>query len=233
VPALPQIAGCQPFAISADWTGSEVVTWVASRPPAVNGITPSGYCYRAYSWVPGNQAWAVVPNRQGLANSPYGTAAPIGGRLLFLGGSSCPPGALCPAGNTFGGSWFDAASGTWAFLPERFSGGSGPAAWTGSAMVVFRTKAGAVSGPPNASSDVPPGAASAFDPSAGAWTDLAPCPVPDLTNASLAWTGRQLIVVTLDDESGDTPQVQVLSSAVRRSNSSTGANGADQGWPAD
>jgi hypothetical protein len=30
-------------------------------------------------------------------------------------------------------------------------------------------------------------------------------------DASLAWTGWQLIVVTMDDESGGTPQVQVLS----------------------
>ena len=115
------------------------------------------------------------------------------------------------------GAWFDASSGTWTVLPETFSGGRGPAVWTGPAMVVFHTKAGATPGPPHRPSDIPPGAAAAFDPSGGAWTDLARCPVPDLTNASLAWTGRQLIVVTMDDESGDTPQVEVLSRPVRNS----------------
>jgi hypothetical protein len=215
VPGLPQVAGWQPFAIGAEWTGSEVITWVAGRPPAVNGVTPSGYCYRAYSWVPGNQAWAVVPSRPGYAGFPSGTAAPIGGRLLFLGGKGCGPGASCPVQDFFDGTWFDASSGTWTGLPETFSGGSGPAVWTGSAMVVFQTKAGATPGPPNRPSDVPPGAAAAFDPSGGAWTDVARCPVPDLTNASLAWTGRQLIVVTMGDASGKTPQLEVLSSPVR------------------
>ena len=216
-PAPPQVAGCQPFAIGAEWTGSEVITWVAGRPPTVNGLTPSGYCYSAYSWTPGNQTWAAVPSRPGYASFPSGTAAPIGRRLLFLGGSNCPPGVTCPVRDFFDGTWFDPSAGTWTGLPESFSGGSGPAAWTGSAMVVFHTKAGATPGPPNRRSDVPPGAAAAFDPSGGAWTDLARCPVPDLTNASLAWTGRQLIVVTMDDESGHTPQVEVLSSPVRDS----------------
>jgi hypothetical protein len=36
---LPQVAGCQPFAIGAEWIGSEVITWVAGRPSAVNGVT--------------------------------------------------------------------------------------------------------------------------------------------------------------------------------------------------
>ncbi len=223
VPALPQVAGCQPFEIGAEWNGSEVITWLAGRPPTVDGVTPSGFCYNAYSWVPGNayswvlgnQAWAVVPSRPGYASFPSGTAAPIGGRLLFLGGTGCGPGAFCPVQYFFDGSWFDTSSGTWTSLPETFSGGSGPAVWTGSVMVVFQTKAGATPGPPNSPSDVPPGAAAAFDPSGGAWTDLARCPVPDLTNASLAWTGRQLIVVTMGDASGKTPQLEVLSSPVR------------------
>ena len=102
----------------------------------------------------------------------------------------------------------------WTGLPETFSGGSGPAVWTGSAMVVFNTKAGATPGPPNRPPHIPPGAAAAFDPAAGAWTDLARCPIPDLTNASLAWTGRQLLVVTMDD-AGGTPQAEVLSRPIR------------------
>lgn len=218
VPALPQVASWQPYAIGAGWTGSEVIAWVASRPPAVNGIIASGYNFAAYSWVPGNQAWASVPSRPDYSGFPFGTAAPIRGRLLFLGGSSCPPGVTCPAQDFFGGAWFDASSGTWTGLPEKFSGGAGPAVWTGSAMVVFATKAGATPGPMTSRSpDVPPGAAAAFDPSTGAWTDLARCPVPDLTYASLAWTGRQLIVVMPGDESGDPPQVEVLSRPVRNS----------------
>jgi hypothetical protein len=215
VPALPQVAGCQPYAIGAEWTGNEVITWVAGQPPTVNGVTPSGYCFNAYSWVPGNQAWAVVPSRPGYAGFPSGTAAPVDGRLLFLGGSDCPPGVSCPAQDFFDGAWFDATSGTWTDLPQTFSGGRGPAVWTGSAMMVFSTRAGVTPGPPNRASDVPSGAAAAFDPAGGTWTDLARCPVPDLTNASLAWTGRQLIVVTLADESGDTPRVEVLSPPAR------------------
>jgi len=217
VPALPQVAGWQPFTIGAEWTGSEVITWVASRPPTVNGVIPSGFRFSAYWWVPGNQAWAVVPSRPDYGYFPFGTTAPIGGRLLFLGGSSCPPGAMCPAQDFYDGAWFDPLSGTWTYLPDKFSGGSGPAVWTGSAMVVFATRAGASTGPPNRPPGIPAGAAAAFDPSTGAWTDLARCPIPDLTNASLAWTGRQLIVVTMDDESSDTPQVQVLSRPIRNS----------------
>jgi hypothetical protein len=211
VPALPEVAGWQPFVIGADWTGSEVITWVASRPPAVNGVVPSGFRFSAYSWAPGSQAWTSVPGRPDDAYFPFGTTAPIGGRLLFLGGSSCPPGASCPAQHFFDGAWFDPSSGTWTYLPQTYSGGSGPAVWTGSAMVVFATKAGGSTGPPTRPSNIPAGPAAAFDAATGAWTDLAPCPIADLTNASLTWTGRQLIVVTMNDESGETPQVEVLS----------------------
>jgi hypothetical protein len=217
VPALPQVSGCQPYALGAEWTGSEVLTWVASRPPTVNGITPSGYCFSAYSWVPGNQAWAAVPSRPNYAAFPSGTAARIRGRLLFLGGSNCPPGVTCPAENFAGGTWFDASSGTWTGLPETFSGGFGPAVWTGSAMVVFNTKAGATPGPSTGPSTVPSGAVAAFDPSSGTWTDLVRCPIHNWPNASLIWTGRQLIVVSLDDGSGDPPRVEVLSPPVRDS----------------
>lgn len=123
----------------------------------------------------------------------------------------------CPAQSFFDGAWFDASSGTWTYLPKKFSGGLGPAVWTGSAMVVFATKAGTSTRPLYGPADIPAGAAAAFDPSTGAWTDLARCPIPDLANASLAWTGRQLIVVTMNDGSGDTPQVEVLSKPVQHS----------------
>ena len=214
VPGLPQVAGWQPFDIAASWTGSAVITWVASQRPPANGTSPPGFRFSAYSWVPGNRAWAAIPSRPDHANFPYGTAAPIGGRLLFLGGEGCGPGASCPLQYFFDGTWFDASSGMWTGLPETFSGGSGPAVWTGSAMVVFNTKAGATPGPPNRPPHIPPGAAAAFDPAGGAWTDLARCPIPDLTNASLAWTGRQLLVVTMDD-AGGTPQAEVLSRPIR------------------
>lgn len=167
--------------------------------------------------MPGSQAWTIVPSHPGYADFPFGTASPIGDRLLFLGGEGCGPGASCPVRNFFDGAWFDASSGTWTGLPETYSGGSGPAVWIGSAMAVFATKVGATPGPPNRPPDVPPGAAAAFDPSDGTWTDLARCPIQSLTNASLAWTGRQLIVATMDDESGSTPQVAVLSSPARNS----------------
>jgi hypothetical protein len=217
VPGLPQVSGWQPFVIGANWTGSEVITWVASQRPAAGGIRPPGFRFSAYSWVPGSQDWTIVPTQPDHAFFPFGTAATIGRRLLFLGGKSCGPGASCPVQDFFDGAWFDAASGTWTGLPETYSGGSGPAVWTGSAMVDFATKAGATPGPPNGPPDVMPGAVAAFDPSGGAWTDLPRCPIPDLTNASLAWTGQQLVVVTMDDQSGDTPQVEVLSSPVRKS----------------
>jgi len=217
VPALPQAAGWQPFAIGAEWAGSAVITWVVSRRPTVNGVIPSGFRFSAYSWWPGSPAWTSVPGLPNDAAFPSGTAASIGGRLLFLAGTGCGPGASCPARTSVGGVWFDPSSGTWTSLPEKFSGGFGPAVWTGSAMVVFNTRAGATPGPPNRPLGIPAGAAAAFDPSTGAWTDLARCPIPDLANASLAWTGRQLIVVTMDGEAGSTPQVQVLSRPTRNS----------------
>lgn len=218
VPALPQVAGWQPYAIGAEWTGSAVITWVAARPPEANDITPSGYSFTDYWWIPGSGAWTAVPgdlpgtpHGQQDDGFPFGTTAAIGGRLLFLGGSGCPQGVSCPAQDFYDGAWFDPSSGTWTYLPEKFSGGAGPAIWTGAAMVVFATRAGARPGLPNRrpirpSDRIPDGVAAAFDPSTGAWTDLARCPITDLSNASLAWTGRQLIVVAMN-----TRQVQVLS----------------------
>jgi hypothetical protein len=164
-----------PLAIdSAEWTGSEVIAW-AGR--GAQGLS-------AYAWVPGSGAWTSLPGQPG-GGWPFGTAASAGGRLLFLGGVM-PCGALCPAANFGDGDWFDPSSGRWISLPEKFSGGFGPAVWTGSAMVVFATKAGASPSPRYGTPHGPPvpaGAAAAFDPSTGAWTDLASCPLPDLTNA--------------------------------------------------
>jgi hypothetical protein len=205
VPALPLASD------SAEWTGGEVIAWVDS---GAQGLS-------AYAWVPGSGAWTSLPGQPG-DGWPFGTAASTGGRLLFLGGVM-PCGVACPAANFGDGDWFDPSSGTWISLPKKFSGGFGPAVWTGSAMVVFATKAGASPSPrygPRIGPPIPAGAAAAFDPSTGAWTDLARCPVPDvpdLANASLAWTGRQLIVVTWDNESGATPHVEVLSSSVQNS----------------
>jgi hypothetical protein len=215
MPTLPEVAGCEPFAITAAWTGSDVITWLAGRPPTVNGVTPSGFCYHAYSWTTGDRMWTDVPGQSGYPSFPSGTAAHIDGRLLFLGGLNCPPGVSCPLRHFFDGTWLDTSSGTWTGLPQSYSGGSGPAVWTGSAMVVFQTTAGATPGSSIAPPGVAPGAGAAFDPSRGTWTDLARCPIPYLTNASVTWTGRQLIVVTLDNESGDHPQVEVLSPPVR------------------
>jgi hypothetical protein len=189
----------------SEWTGSEVIAWAGSGSGA-----PVSVVLSAYSWVPGSEAWASLPGQPG-DGWPFGTTASFGGRLLFLGGVM-PCGAACPVANIGDGDWFDPTSGTWISLPEKYSGGFGPAVWTGSAMVVFATKAGASPRLP-----IPAGAAAAFDPSTGAWTDLVPCPVPDLTNASLAWTGQQLIVVTWDNESYGTPQVEMLSSPAQNS----------------
>ena len=227
LPGLPTVAGWEPYAIRAEWTGSAVVTWVASRPPTVNGLTPSGYRFDTYSWSPGAGAWTSVPDEpagtptgQQDSSSPFGTAAIVGGRLLFLGGLDCPMGVSCPATDFYGGAWYDPASGTWSYLPANYSGGAGPAVWTGSAMVVFATKAGAEtesstsepSNLPGRSSDtVKVGSAAAYDPSTGAWTDLARYPLSDLTAASLAWTGRQLIVVAMNGDTGGEPQAEVLS----------------------
>jgi hypothetical protein len=199
----------------AEWTGSEVIAW-AGGPAQAGAVRLS-----AYSWVPGSEAWTSLPGQPG-DGWPFGTAASIGGRLLFLGGVM-PCGVACPAPSFGNGDWFDPSSGTWNSLPVRYAGDFGPAVWTGSAMVVLATKADASPGlpyGPRRGPPVPAGAAAAFNPSTGTWTDLARCPVPDwpdLTNASLAWTGRQLIVVTWDNESNGTPQVEVLSSAGRNS----------------
>lgn len=114
-----------------------------------------------------------VPSQPDDAAVPFGTSALIGGRLLFLGSDSCWV-VGCPAQSFFDGAWFDASSGTWTCLPEKFSGGRGPAGWTGSAMLVFATKAGASTGSPFRPLDIPAGEAAAFDPSTGSWTHLGP-----------------------------------------------------------
>ena len=218
VPTLPTVAGWQPYAVRAEWTGGAVVTWVAARPPAVNGSEPGGYHFSAYWWTPGSNSWTPVPEAPDNGSFPFGTAASVNGRLLFLGGYACPPGVSCPAGY-YGAAWFEPVSGTWSSLPDGFSGGAGPAVWTGSAMVVFATRAGADTGPPSTQPVRPrdriqTGMAAAFAPATGTWTNLAPCPLTDLTSATLAWTGQQLIVVAMNGDTGAAPQTQVLSRAV-------------------
>jgi hypothetical protein len=192
MPRLPTVEGWQPTGVSAAWTGTEVVVWVASYSQAGNTVTGHTAAYAAR---PASSAWTPLPES---ANRgwPGNNGAPIGGRLLFLGpGSRCEPGASCPPRNYFPGYWFDPDSGTWTALPATFSGGAGPAVWTGSAMVVFNTSAGA-SHPGTLAGAAPANDVAAFDPSTGQWTNLAHSPTSDLIYVTVAWTGQQLIMLS-------------------------------------
>lgn len=212
VPALPKLSGWEPVGLSAIWTGTEVVAWVSIESHVANMTTGRAV---VYAWTPGHPSWRALP-ASADDHWPGGTAAPDAGRVLFLGpGYGCLPGSSCggPAFE-FPGYWFDPSSSTESELPETFSGGGGPAVWTGSAMIVFGTKEG---GSPSGLPNVPARDAAAFDPSTGAWTDLAPCPITDLGGvtlselASLTWTGQQLIVLSTGSYPNGLPQMQILS----------------------
>lgn len=207
IPDLPQVTGWELTATSAAWTGSQVVAWVASESHSANST--SGHA-TAYTWRPGNPDWTPLPASAAYP-WPGRTDAPIGGRLLFMGpGGECLPGSSCPARNYFPGYWFDPSSATWTALPPTFSGGSGPAVWTGSAMVTFATTAGA--NPPNLpAGSAPADAVAAFDPSTGDWTNMANSPITDLTYATLTWTGHQLIMLSTGGYPNGSPAMWTLS----------------------
>jgi len=106
----------------------------------------------------------------------------------------------------------DPASGAWRRIPsDVVLVESVPETWTGSAVVVLNQGAEIGSGP---RSILSPGDGAVYDPAAATWTSLAPGPVRTLNEASVAWTGRQLLVWDGGASDG-TPAGEVLTPSAR------------------
>jgi len=115
-----------------------------------------------------------------------------GQKVLLLGGTGCLPGTGCAAETTGMGFAFDPALETWRKIPSRsVLVQSVPETWTGHAVVVLNQGAEIGTG---TRAILSPGDDALYDPASGAWLNLPRGPVGALDDASVAWTGRQLLV---------------------------------------
>ena len=177
-----------PVGTTAVWTGRELLVWVDyqtfSYPaPNTEGIDD---VQQATSWTPGSSSWHRLPSPPTGHYTFGATAVWTGSNVLLLNGSYCLPSMSCP-GNISNESTYDPSTGRWATIPGNVvSGGTTPLLWTGRAMMALNFE--------SVGSGLSLGDGATLDPSLGTWTALPRSPLPTVVGASVAWTGRQVLV---------------------------------------
>jgi hypothetical protein len=205
LPAFPGTSPGSPISTTAVWTGHELLAVVSYE--HVFPISCAKPCERGFgittravaaAWAPGGRAWHILastPRNNAVGASTYlAQAMWTGHEMVLLGGSDCLPGMSCPAfpGPSGAAVTFDPATRSWQLLGIRVGGaGSWPSSWTGQALALL------AGGGQYQASQAPfasAGSAAAFDPATATWVPLPRVPAHPVDEASMAWTGRQLLV---------------------------------------
>jgi len=162
-------------------------------------------------WKAGSSSWSQAPSPPDNVEMYGADAIWTGRKVLLLGGTGCLPGMGCPADTTGTGSAFDPVSNVWSLIPSSaVLVESVPETWTGRAVVVLNQGAEIGSGH---GAILSPGDSAVYDPVTDTWLALPPGPARNLSEASVAWTGRQLLVWDGGDASGS-PGGEVLTPSV-------------------
>ncbi|HEX6849787.1 MAG TPA: kelch repeat-containing protein [Candidatus Polarisedimenticolaceae bacterium] len=160
---------------SAVWTGTAMIVWGGSTAFGVPLDTGGVYAVASNVWTP-------IPSTPSVPARMDHRAVWSGSRMLLFGGRDSTSGTP----TYFGDGWsYDPAAGTWNPLPG--SGAPSPralhaSAWTGSSMLVW---GGFDGGFPNTGAR--------FDPSANAWSPIAPLN-QQIASLDAAWSGLRMFV---------------------------------------
>jgi hypothetical protein len=212
LPSFPAAAAGQPISSASAWTGSELVVVVfyedivpiGCRAPCTSGYTIKSAVVSA-TWQRGARTWHILPAPPAhslVSAYSYGASATWTGKwLVLVGGSPCLPGMSCPLfpeGMPL--EALDPATGQWRLLSLRSF--ACPTAWTGKALVLadpsgwpgpqFPGKKGQLLAARGAAASLGP----------RSLTGRAMPSVParvlnsgDVGNATMAWTGVQLLLL--------------------------------------
>jgi Sigma-70 region 2 len=177
---------------SAVWTGHELVvvaTYQVTRSCGTGCGEISSSAVVA-EWVPGSRSWMTLPPPPPSIRTFHATATWTGTTIVLVGGSACLPSMSCLPYLGGNGGVYHPATRTWSEVPEYRQASAGPVAWTGQALIVLDATPGSFSGDMSGA----PGDAAALEPVADSWTALPPASSADLSDATVAWTGRQLLI---------------------------------------
>jgi len=194
IPALPLSHRGSAVGATAAWAGTTLIVWVTSEVRTT--LTGSSYSttssQEAFSWKPGASSWSEMPSTPSDVSVYGATAIWTGQEILLFGTGGCLPGESCPARATGTGYALDPVTGIWTpILSNVVLVESVPETWTGQAVIALNQ--GASIGGPSAPI-LSPGDGAAYDPTAQRWLVLPRGPVQNLSEASVAWTGQQLVV---------------------------------------
>lgn len=194
LPVLPVAHPASAVGATVAWTGTELLVWMTyeftTRLTGNSSMTSTGK--QAFVWKSGSSTWSQIPPSPDNVFTYGANAIWTGQKVLLLGGTGCLPGTGCAAETTGMGFAFDPALEVWRQMPSRsVLVQSVPETWTGHAVVVLNQGAeiGAGTG-----AILSPGDSAVYDPASDSWLNLPRGPVGTLDNASVAWTGRQLLV---------------------------------------
>jgi hypothetical protein len=193
LPPLPQPTNASVATTTVGWAGTELVVVTTYEHVTRSGSSSETTVFQeALAWVPGSATWRHIsipsPGDAIIDAHPTWT----GHQLLFVGGTGCLPLASCPALFTGYGFAYDPGSDTWSSLPSNVVlVHSLPGVWTGQALLALNagTSIGGSSG-----AVLSPGDGAVYDVSTNTWLSLPRSPLTNLDSASVAWTGRQLLV---------------------------------------
>jgi hypothetical protein len=219
LPSLPLPTNDSVAATTMGWAGTELVVVVTYKNVKQSGSSSeTTVSQRAFAWTPGSSAWRNLrPPPPG--QSIFG-AHPTwdGDELLLVGGTGCLPQESCAAALTGYAYAYNPDSDTWTPLPPNVVlVDSLPEVWTGRALVALN--AGAMIGGSSAAI-LSPGDGAVYDPVTNVWLSLPRNPLANLDSASVAWTGKQLLVWASGNV-GDVMAGEMLSSSPTTSSSST------------
>ena len=194
LPVLPFSHPASVVGATVAWTGTQLLVWATSefRTPPTGPSFESTTGKQAFAWKPRSSSWSQLPSPPDSVFTLGATAIWTGQKVLLLGGTSCLPGLGCAANLAGMGYAFDPTFAVWRPIPSRsVLVQSVPETWTGRAVVVLNQGAEIGNG---SHAILSPGDGAVYDPASGAWLNLPRGPVRGLDDASVAWTGRQLLV---------------------------------------
>ncbi len=212
LPVLPVSHPASAVGTTVVWTGTELLVWVTDelRTPPTGPSFRSSTGTQAFTWKVGSSSWSQVPSPPDNVDT-YGTDAIWTGRkVLLLGGTGCLPGMGCAAHTTGTGFAFDPLLNVWRQIPSSpVLVQSVPETWTGRAVVVLNQGAEIGTGD---GAILSPGDGALYDPVTDTWLVLPRGPARNLSEASVAWTGRELVVWDGGGASGS-PAGEVLTAS--------------------
>jgi hypothetical protein len=196
IPPFP-LAGTNGIPIStvAVWMGQQLIAWTSVEQTRTCGLNCHGLMTAelAAAWTPGSSTWQRLSTPPSGVSTSSATAIWTGTHVVLANGSSCPPGASCPAPfGAEGANVYLPGSSRWSSTPRSIVlRGDGPTVWTGRTLLTVDMNDAEIGG---TSATVHPGDGAVYDASRKRWIPLPKAPKSDLLSLTDVWTGSSFLL---------------------------------------